>query len=128
MGPASAGVASACLMEESNGSRTSSSHSANPRLFRRSGSEQVRRDRDQRIGLWLEPRRLLDRIGDDGSDRRLVVGEPIDEGGVGAVLEQPAHEIGEQVLMPADRRIDAAWLAQRLAAAPPRDSSASPMP
>ena len=32
----------------------------------------------------------------------------IDERGVGAVLQQPAHEIGEQGLVGADRRIDAA--------------------
>ena len=38
-----------------------------------------------------------------------------DEGGIGAVLEQPAHEIGEQLLVAADRRIDAAGEAVALA-------------
>ena len=41
-------------------------------------------------------------------DRRLVVGQAVDERGVGAVLEQAAHQIGEQVLVAADRRVDAA--------------------
>ena len=61
-------------------------------------------------------RRLLDRIGDDGFDRRRVIGEPVDEGGVGAVLQQPAHEISQQIAMAADRRIDAARLAEALGA------------
>ena len=37
-----------------------------------------------------------------------VVDDAVDEGGVGAVLQQPAHQIGQQVLVAADRRIDAA--------------------
>ena len=36
---------------------------------------------------------------DDLGDRRFVVGQPIDEGCIGAVLEQAAHEISEQVLV-----------------------------
>ena len=39
----------------------------------------------------------------------------MDEGGVGAVFQQAAHQIGEQVGMRADRRIDAAARAFRLA-------------
>ena len=38
----------------------------------------------------------------------LVVGQPVDERGVGAVLQQAAHEIAEQVLVIADGRVDAA--------------------
>ena len=53
---------------------------------------------------------FLDRIGDDVGDRRFVIGEAIDEGGVGAVFEQPAHQVGQQILVAADRRIDAAGL------------------
>ena len=55
----------------------------------------------------------LDRIGDDVVDRRALVDEAVDEGGVGAVLEEPAHEIGEQILVPSDRRIDAARQVER---------------
>jgi hypothetical protein len=34
--------------------------------------------------------------------------DAVDEGGVGAVLQQPAHQVGQQVLVAADRRVDAA--------------------
>ena len=47
-----------------------------------------------------------DRIGDDLLDRQGLVDDPVDEGGVGAVLQQPAHQIGEQVFMTADRGVD----------------------
>src|SRR6185437_6779964 len=40
--------------------------------------------------------------------RRALVDQAIDEGSIGAVFEEPTHEIGEQILMPADRRVDAA--------------------
>ena len=76
--------------------------------------EEIRRDGDRRIGLLGQRRRLLDRIGNDGFDRRRVIGEPVDEGGVGAVLQQPAHEVSQQIAMAADRRIDAARLAEAL--------------
>ena len=51
-----------------------------------------------------------DRLGTD-----LVVDDLVDEGGVGAVFEQPPHQIGEQVLVLSDRRVDAAARAFRLA-------------
>ena len=46
-------------------------------------------------------------IGDDRlfGDRR--INQAMHETGIGAVLQQPPHQIGEQVLMRADRRIDA---------------------
>ncbi len=50
----------------------------------------------------------LHRVANDLRHRRLVIGEPVDEGRVGAVLEQPAHQIGQQILVAADRGIDAA--------------------
>ena len=49
------------------------------------------------------------------SGRHVLVGDLVHEGGVGAVLEQPAHQIGQQVGMRADRRIDAAARAFGLA-------------
>jgi hypothetical protein len=55
----------------------------------------------------LQPFHLADGIGDDVLDRRLVVGQPVDEGRVGPVLQQPAHQVGQQVLVAAHRRIDA---------------------
>src|SRR5579875_1152594 len=53
----------------------------------------------------FEPRH---RIGDKRLDRRALVDEAIDERRVRAVLEQAAHEISEQILMPANRCVDAA--------------------
>ena len=52
--------------------------------------------------------RNLDRVADDLGNRRLGVGQPVDEGCVGAVLQEPAHEISEQLLVPSDGRVDAA--------------------
>ena len=40
-------------------------------------------------------------------DRHALVGRQRDKGGVGAVLQQPPHQIGEQVAVAADRRIGA---------------------
>ena len=51
-------------------------------------------------------------VGDDLVERRLVVGQPVDEGGVGAVLQKAPHQIGEEILMAADRGIDPAGLVQ----------------
>ena len=54
---------------------------------------------------------LAERLGgtdEQGLDRHRAVAGDRDEGGVGAVLQKPAHEIGEQIAVAADRRIDAA--------------------
>src|ERR1700740_926850 len=59
-------------------------------------------------------REARDRIGNDLLDRLLVVHDSVDERSIRAVFEQPAHEIREQVLMAADRRIDPAWPAEML--------------
>ena len=48
-------------------------------------------------------------------DRHLGIGGRIDEGGVGAVLQQPPHQIGQQIAMAADRRVDAARCARGIA-------------
>ena len=63
--------------------------------------------RDRRVALGLELLKLGDRIADQLVDRDIVVGDAVDEAGVGAVLEQAADEIGEQFLVAADRRVDA---------------------
>src|SRR5258708_20651924 len=52
-----------------------------------------------------EPR---DGIRDDLVNRRLVVDDPVDEGCIGAVLEQAPHEIGQEILVAADGRVNAA--------------------
>ena len=50
----------------------------------------------------------VDGISDDLLAARLGLHEPIHERRVRAVLEQPPHEIRQQVLVTADRRVDAA--------------------
>ena len=49
----------------------------------------------------------IGRIGDQLVDGDRLVADAIDEGGVGAVFEQAADEIGQQRLMRTNRRIDA---------------------
>ena len=43
-----------------------------------------------------------------GVDRGVGVHQLVDEGGVGPVLQQAAHQIGQQILVGTHRRIDAA--------------------
>ena len=50
----------------------------------------------------------LERIGGDLFRRYAFVDDLVDEGAVGAVFQEPAHEIGEEVAMGADGRIDPA--------------------
>jgi hypothetical protein len=54
----------------------------------------------------------LDGIADDLGGRRLGIRDAIHKRGVGAVLQQTAHEIGQQVFVLSDRCIDAAGNAQ----------------
>ena len=50
---------------------------------------------------------LCEWVGHDLFERHAFVHETVDERGVGAVLEQPSYEIGEQIGMRADRCIGA---------------------
>ena len=50
----------------------------------------------------------LDRIADQVVDGDVLVGDAVDEAGVGAVLQQAPHQVRQQVLVRADRRVDAA--------------------
>ena len=69
--------------------------------------EQVGWRRDARIaGRGVA--RPCERIGDERVDRRLGVREAVHERRVRAVLEQAAHEIRQQVLLPADGGIHTA--------------------
>ena len=47
------------------------------------------------------------RRGEQRVDVHLRIGELVHEDGVGAVLQQPAHQVGEQVAVLAHRRVDA---------------------
>jgi hypothetical protein len=50
----------------------------------------------------------VERIGGDRRRRDVLVDDLVDEGGVGAVFQQPPHEVGQQVAVRAHRGIDAA--------------------
>ncbi len=93
------------------------------------GAEHVVRQR-RCAGCGAPPRRrrLRDRIGDQVFDGHRVVHERMHEGRVGAVLQKPPHEIGEQRLVRADGRIDAAGPAQVLRRRPHGRTALSPMP
>ncbi len=50
----------------------------------------------------------LARIGDEILDRHRLIDDAVDERGVGAVFEQASHQIRQQILVAADRCVDAA--------------------
>ncbi len=54
----------------------------------------------------------LDRIADQVGDRHALVGDAVDEAGVGAVFQQAAHQVRQQVFMRTDRRVHAAGQVQ----------------
>ena len=57
---------------------------------------------------WRATRRTRPGSRGDLARGQARVDDAVDEGGIGAVLEQPAHEIRQQVLVRAHRRVDAA--------------------
>ena len=54
----------------------------------------------------------LGRIGHQLVDRNAFVADQVHERGIGAVLQQPAHQVGQQRFMRAHRRVDAAGAVQ----------------
>ena len=72
--------------------------------------EEIARQRDERMGRADRDQRArqIRRILEERFDRDGGVGDAIDEGCVGAVFQEPAHEIGKQRFMRADRRINPA--------------------
>ncbi len=68
----------------------------------------VHRQRDARMRDRGEAAHALAGVGDQLAHRHALVHHAVDEAGVGAVLEQPPHQVGQQVLMRADRRVDTA--------------------
>ena len=56
-------------------------------------------------------RHLRRRVGEQVGIADTLVGKLVDEARIGAILEQAAHQIGEQVAMPADGRIGPALVA-----------------
>ena len=82
------------------------------------GGVQIPRQRDG--GMGQAQRALRDghllhadhRVFHQGVQRDVGVGNPVHEGGVGAVLQQAAHQIGQQGFVGAHRGVDAARAAQ----------------
>ena len=78
------------------------------RIQSRRAIQQARR-RDARMRLLRQRVHLGDRIAHDVCDRGLLVDDAVDERGVGAVLEQAAHQVRQQVFVRSDWRVHAAW-------------------
>ena len=76
------------------------------------GIAPVRVDRRglRKVRMRLAAKRLrdLDRVGHEPFKVDVFVGHLVDERRIGAVLEQPPHEIGEERAVRSDRRVDAA--------------------
>jgi hypothetical protein len=70
------------------------------------GTEEIARQRDARLAFDGQGRYLLDRVGDQRVDRQTGVGDAIDERRIGAVLQQSADQIRQQIFVAAHRRID----------------------
>ena len=70
------------------------------------------RQRNARMRLLRQRVHFGDRIADDVGDGRLLIDDAIDERRVGAVLQQAAHQVRQQVFVRADRRIHAARQAE----------------
>src|SRR3546814_5091522 len=72
------------------------------------GLVEIARQRDRRMPRADHRLHLLDRIGEQFLVRFILIGELVEEARISAVLEQPPHEIGEQILVPAHRRVESA--------------------
>ena len=64
------------------------------------------RERNCRIAARRERGEFRHRIADEVDGRNPGIAHAVHKAGVRAVLEQAAHQIGEQLLVPAHRRID----------------------
>jgi len=69
-------------------------------------AENVLGQRDRGIAARLHRRKLRHRITDQFLGRDIGIAHAVDEAGVGPVLKQAAHQIGEQFLVPADGRVN----------------------
>ena len=72
------------------------------------GAEQPARRRNARVRAAARALDVGDRVADHLLDRQRLVDDAVDERGVGAVLEQAPHQVRQQFLVRADRRVDAA--------------------
>ncbi len=76
----------------------------------------IHRQRNARVRNRSEGAHGFARVGDQGAHGHALVDDAVDEAGVGAVLEQAAHQVRQQILVRADRRVDAAGHVQVLRA------------
>lgn len=72
------------------------------------------RGSDRQAALRGQVARCLHRVGDQGVQRDGAVADLVDEGGIGAVFQQAAHQIGQQRLVRADGGVDAAGAVEML--------------
>ncbi|MCW0416701.1 hypothetical protein NB689_002455 [Xanthomonas sacchari] len=75
-------------------------------------AQQIDRQRNLRMRDGGERGHGLDRIADQVFDGHVFVGDAVDEAGVGAVLQQAPHQVGQQVLVRTHRRVHAAGHAE----------------
>ena len=95
-------------MSRNNPSTACPSAKLKPRGIRTLGREQVHGQRNARMRHALERVDFGDRIGHHFFGGQARIDDAIDERGVGAVLEQTPHQIGQQVFVRAHRRVHAA--------------------
>ena len=69
-------------------------------------SQDILRQRDRRVAARVHRGELGNRIARQFLRRNTGIAHAVDKAGVGPVLEQAAHQIGEQFLVPANRCID----------------------
>src|SRR6056297_2840690 len=70
--------------------------------------EDIRRQRNFRVRVPLEPLDHFDRIGNHFPRRQLFIDDPVDERAVRTVFQQPAHQVRQQIAVIADRCVDPA--------------------
>ena len=75
-------------------------------------AQQIDRQRDFRMRDGRERGDHVHRIADQVVDGHVLVGDAVDEAGIGAVFEQAAHQVRQQVFMRTDRRVHAARYVQ----------------
>ncbi len=86
----------------------------------------VDRQRNARVRRLRQLVHRAHRVGHDALDRLVLVDDAVHERRVGAVLEQPPHQVRQQVLVLAHRRIDAARHAESIGASSPRRTAPRP--
>lgn len=77
-------------------------------------AQQIGRQRNLGMRNGAKRRHRFDRIADQVFDGDILIGNAIDEAGIGAVLEQATHQVRQQIFVRADRCVHAAWQSQAI--------------